>query len=102
MTIICHLPFISRIQRLYMTEESAKQMTWHKNGKRYNPNKMVHAFDGEAWKHLNAIHRKKAEEARNGRVQSLHIILGKYESLESKFLCFSDALLYAVHWTDFT
>jgi hypothetical protein len=31
LTILCHLPFIQRIQRLYMTEESAKQMTWHKN-----------------------------------------------------------------------
>jgi hypothetical protein len=40
-------------------------MTWHKNGKRYNPNKMVHASDGEAWKHFDAIHREKAEEARN-------------------------------------
>ena len=27
-------PFIPRIQWLYMTEESAKQMTWHKEGKR--------------------------------------------------------------------
>jgi hypothetical protein len=51
-----------------MTEESAKQMTWHKNGKRYNPDKMVHASDGEAWKHFDAIHREKAEEARNVRV----------------------------------
>jgi hypothetical protein len=51
-----------------MTEESAKQMTWHKNGKRYNPDKMVHASDGEAWKHFDAIHREKVEEARNVRV----------------------------------
>ena len=36
-----------------MTEESAKQMTWHKNGKRYNPDKMVHTSDGEAWKHFD-------------------------------------------------
>jgi hypothetical protein len=41
LTIIRHLQFIPRIQRLYMTKESAKQMTWHKNGKRYNPDKMV-------------------------------------------------------------
>ena len=68
LTILRHLPFIPRIQRLYMTEESAKQMTWHKNGKRYNPDKMVHASDGEAWKHFDAIHREKAEEARNVRV----------------------------------
>jgi hypothetical protein len=32
-TQLRYLPFIPRIQRLYMTEESAKQMTWHKNGK---------------------------------------------------------------------
>jgi FMN phosphatase YigB (HAD superfamily) len=68
LTILWHLPFIPRIQRLYMTEESAKQMTWHKNEKRYNPDKMVHAFDGEAWKHFDAIHREKAEEAHNVHV----------------------------------
>src|SRR6185312_3730292 len=39
---------IPRIQRLYMTEESAKQMTWHKKGVRYNPEKMVHPSDGES------------------------------------------------------
>jgi hypothetical protein len=32
-TILRHLPFIPRIQRLYMTEEYSKQMTWHKNSK---------------------------------------------------------------------
>jgi hypothetical protein len=32
LTILRHLSFIPRIQRLYMTEESAKQVTWHKNG----------------------------------------------------------------------
>jgi hypothetical protein len=48
-----------------MTKESTKQMTWHKNGKPYNPDKMVHASDGEAWKHFDAIHREKVEEARN-------------------------------------
>jgi hypothetical protein len=35
LTILRHLPFIPRIHRIYMTEESAKQMTWHKNGKQY-------------------------------------------------------------------
>ena len=46
--ILWYLPFIPRIQRLYMTEESMKQMTWHKNGRRYNPEKLVHPSDGEA------------------------------------------------------
>jgi hypothetical protein len=29
---------------------------------------MVHVSDGEAWKHFDAIHRDKVEEARNIRV----------------------------------
>jgi hypothetical protein len=45
-----------------MTEESTKQMTWHKNGKRYNLDKMVHTSNSEAWKHFDAIHREKAKE----------------------------------------
>jgi hypothetical protein len=61
--VLRYLPFIPRIQRLYMIEKSAKQMTWHKNGKRYNPNKMVHPSDGDAWTHLDGIHHGKAEEA---------------------------------------
>jgi hypothetical protein len=51
-----------------MTEESVKQMTWHKNGKRYNPDKMVHTSDGEAWTHFDVIQHEKAKEARNVRV----------------------------------
>jgi hypothetical protein len=48
-------------------------MTWHKNGKRYNPDKMVHASDGEAWKHFDTIHREKAEEARNVELRWPHM-----------------------------
>ena len=43
-------------------------MTWHKNGKRYNPNKMVHPSVGEAWIRFNGKHHDKADEARNVRV----------------------------------
>ena len=43
-------------------------MTWHKNGIRYNPDKMVHLADGEAWKNFNRKHHDKDLEARNVRV----------------------------------
>jgi hypothetical protein len=66
--VLRYLPFIPRIQRMYMTEESAKQMTWRKHGKRYNPDTMVHPSDGEAWTYFDGIHRDKAMEARNVRV----------------------------------
>jgi len=51
-----------------MTEESAKQMSWHKMGTRYNPDKLVHPSDAESWTHFDGIHRVKADEARNVRV----------------------------------
>ena len=51
MTILRHLPFIPRIQRLYMTEESAKQMTWHKNGKWYNADKRASIVEMEKYKY---------------------------------------------------
>ncbi|XP_066334207.1 uncharacterized protein [Miscanthus floridulus] len=66
--VLRHLPFLQRIQRLYMIEGSAKQMTWHKNGKRYSPDKMVHPADGDAWKHFDDMNPSKAMEARNVRV----------------------------------
>ena len=67
MKILWYLPFIPRIQRLYMTKESTKQMTWHKYGRRYNLEKLVHPSDGEAWTRFNMIHHEKALEDRNVR-----------------------------------
>jgi hypothetical protein len=61
--ILRYLPFIQRIQRLYMTEESAKQMTCHKDGVRYRPDNMVHPADADAWKYFDDQHRDKASEA---------------------------------------
>ena len=66
--VLHHLPFVPRIQRLYLSETYAKQITWHKEGKRYNPDKLVHPAHGEAWVHFDKIHHDKVEEARNVRV----------------------------------
>ena len=56
--ILRYLPFLPRIQRLFMTEESAQQMRWPVDGKRYRPEKMVHPSDGEAWKKFVVKHPK--------------------------------------------
>ena len=66
--VLRYLPPIPRIQRLFMIEESAKQMTWHKMGTRYNPDKLVHPSDAQSWTHFDGIHHHKALEARNVRV----------------------------------
>ncbi|TVU06963.1 hypothetical protein EJB05_47000, partial [Eragrostis curvula] len=63
--ILRYLPFIPRIQRLYMTEDTAKQMTWHKKGVRYHPENLVHPADGYSWTHFDGIHHEKADEPRN-------------------------------------
>jgi hypothetical protein len=70
--ILRYLPFIKRIQRLYMFEETAKQMTWHKTGIRLQDEKkrvpMVHPSDGQSWKHFDEKHPNEASEARNVRI----------------------------------
>jgi hypothetical protein len=68
MKVLRYLPFLSRLQRLYMSKGFAKQMTWHKHGHRYHPNKMVHPSDGEAWKAFDMEYKDFAREARNVRV----------------------------------
>ena len=85
--IVRYLLFIQRIQRLYMTEETAKQMTWHKKGVRYNPDKMVHPSDGESWTHFDEIHREKAEEARNVRVALATDGFNPYGMMAASYSC---------------
>ncbi|KAM0893013.1 hypothetical protein ACQ4PT_025374 [Festuca glaucescens] len=48
--VLRYLPIIPRIQRLYLVEESAKQMQYHKEGHHENPELLVHPSDDEAWK----------------------------------------------------
>jgi hypothetical protein len=61
---------------MYMTEETAKQMTWHKTGKRYRSEDiMLHPADAESWQYFNSCHPDKAEEARNVRLQMGSILM---------------------------
>ena len=64
-----------------------KQMIWHKNGKRYNPNRMVHASDGEAWTHFDGIHHEKAKEARNVRVALATDGFNPYGMMAAPYTC---------------
>ena len=85
--ILRYLPFIPRIQRLFMTEESVQQMTWHKKGVRYNPDKMVHPSDGESWKNFDRIHRDKANEARNVRIALATDGFNPYGMVAASYSC---------------
>ena len=70
-----------------MTEESVKQMTWYKNDKRYNPDRMVHASDGEAWTHFDGIHHEKAKEACNVRVALATDGFNPYGMMAAPYTC---------------
>ncbi|KAK1647163.1 hypothetical protein QYE76_064968 [Lolium multiflorum] len=49
--ILRYLPVLPRIQRLFMTEDTAQQMRWAVEGNRYT-DKMIHPSDGTAWKNF--------------------------------------------------
>jgi hypothetical protein len=70
-----------------MTEESAKQLTWHKDGKWYNLGKMVHPSDAEAWTYFNDKHRDKAAEARNVRVALATDEFNPYGMIAAPYTC---------------
>jgi hypothetical protein len=65
-SVLRYLPPIQRIQQMYMTEETAKQMKWHKTGHRYSDN-LTHPSDALAWTKFDEKHADKAEDARNVR-----------------------------------
>ena len=71
--VLRYMPIVPRLQRLFMVEEAARQMTWHKTGKRTQLDAdgklmMVHTSDGEAWKRFDALHDEKAADPRHPRV----------------------------------
>jgi hypothetical protein len=47
---LCYIPIMSRLKWLFLSEETAKQMRWHKEGKRDSEDSdiMSHPADGEA------------------------------------------------------
>ena len=70
-----------------MTEESPKQMTWHKEGKRYRPENMAHLADDEAWKYFDGRHSEKAGESRNVRVALATDGFDPYGMAASPYTC---------------
>ncbi|GJX97750.1 pyruvate kinase [Tanacetum coccineum] len=59
---------IPRLQRLYKSSHTAKDMIWHATGKCTEPGKMQHPVDGGAWKKFNTKYPDFAKEPRNVRL----------------------------------
>jgi hypothetical protein len=85
-SVLRYLSPIERIQRMYMTKEYAKQMTWHKTGRRYSDN-LTHPSDAEAWTKFDEKHADKAGEARNVRVALATDGFNPYGMLAAPYTC---------------
>nr|GFC91881.1 hypothetical protein [Tanacetum cinerariifolium] len=59
---------IPRLQRLYKSSHTAKEMTWHATEKCTEPGKMQHPVDGKSWKDFDTKYSDFAAEPRNVRL----------------------------------
>nr|GEZ31300.1 hypothetical protein [Tanacetum cinerariifolium] len=66
--VLHYFSIIPRLQRLYKSSHTAKEMTWHATGKCTEPGKMQHPVDGKAWKDFDTKYSDFAAEPRNVRL----------------------------------
>ncbi|GJT35161.1 CACTA transposable element [Tanacetum coccineum] len=66
--VLCYFSIIPRLQHLYKSSHTAKEMTWHATGKCMEPGKMQHLVDGRAWKNFDTKYPDFAKEPRNVRL----------------------------------
>jgi hypothetical protein len=65
-----YIPITLRLKRLFLSEETVKQMRWHKEGKRDSDDSdiMSHPTDGEAWQALDRFDPEFARDPRSVRL----------------------------------
>ncbi|GJU74598.1 hypothetical protein Tco_1266003 [Tanacetum coccineum] len=63
--VLRYFLIIPRLQCLYKSSHTTKEMTWHATGKCTEPGKMQHLVDGRAWKKFDTRYPKFAAELRN-------------------------------------
>nr|GEU65939.1 hypothetical protein [Tanacetum cinerariifolium] len=58
--VLRYFLIIPRLQRLYKSSHTAKEMIWHATGKCTEPGKMQHPVDGRAWKNFDTNNLSQA------------------------------------------
>ncbi|KAL2228634.1 UNVERIFIED_CONTAM: hypothetical protein Sindi_1843100, partial [Sesamum indicum] len=66
-SILSYLPVTPRLQRLYASEATAEQITWHANNQT-EERSMCHPFDSDASRHFYRSYPCFAVELRNVRL----------------------------------
>ncbi|GJY85037.1 hypothetical protein Tco_0499063 [Tanacetum coccineum] len=66
--VLRYFSIIPRLQRLYKSSHTVKEMIWHATRKCKEPGKMQHPVSGRAWKNFDTKYSDFAKEPRNVRL----------------------------------
>ncbi|GKB47528.1 putative reverse transcriptase domain, aspartic peptidase domain protein [Tanacetum coccineum] len=66
--VLHYFLIIPRLQRLYKSSHTAKEITWHATGKCTEPDKMQHSINDRAWKNFDTKYPNFTKEPRNVRL----------------------------------
>nr|GEU76691.1 hypothetical protein [Tanacetum cinerariifolium] len=66
--VFCYFLIIPRLQCLFKSSHTAKEMIWHATGKCTKHSKMQHSVDGRAWKKFDTMYLDFRKEPRNVRL----------------------------------
>lgn len=81
--ILKHFPLIDRLKRFFMSEHTAKQMTWYKN-REVKEGGISHPSDGDDWKIFDLQHPSFAKEFRNVRLGLSTDGFNPFDNFENK------------------
>lgn len=84
--VLTYFPITPRLQRLYATNNIAKEMTWHHKNPRARGT-MAHPSDGDAWKHFDDTYPDFASEPRNVRLGLCTDGFTPYGKFGGKYSC---------------
>jgi hypothetical protein len=85
------MPITPWLKRLFLNQETTKQMRWHKEGDRQDqdPDIMVHPSDGEAWQALDRFDPEFARDPRSVRLGLSMDIFTPYTNNSTSYSCWS-------------
>ena len=85
-----YMPITPRLKRLFLNEDVAEQMRWHKERKRdenEDPDIMVHPSDGEAWQALDRFDPSFASDPRSVRLGLAMDEFTPYNTSSTSYSC---------------
>lgn len=63
--VLRYFPLKDRLEQLYASRHTAKDMTWHHRGRSTEERVMQHPVDGKAWKDFDVKYLEFANEPQN-------------------------------------